>query len=906
MEKHKHESSCLLTDKGKAWKFFAGIKLSSLQPNVVSEDFFDEPAKPDVTVKEEPEVYTVSAAMLCSLCDIKFEMREQQKEHYRVDWHRFNLKRRMMGLKTLSEDAFAQLGDDISSISGSGDSSSEDDVDMSPVSHHHSNHTLGTSSSLMMASSHLSRNDSDDDEDEDDANSEKKSSANGRRHPRIYFENEDGQVVSIYRCIVHGKRDSPSSHSELISRGLGLLSNRKWAIMMTGGGHFAAAVYDGCDVVVHKTFHRYTVRAKRGTVQSVRDSKGNAPKSLGASLRRYNEAALNQEVQDLLASWKTHLDACHRIFLRVPTYNKAMFFGGKNPALEKRDLRVVTIPFATRRATFKELQRVWEQLATIKCHGSKADVEKRFSSPDKKAEWKKASKGPKGQADPAEDAETMETILVSLEKNSLSDQNNLGISEGLEKDEEENDEEKDVEFILEDATSTTDHLRGHEVSQPKPQRRKKKKKQLSKQHNEDVEETSLTSDLFTICRTGNMDKLNQVLNKIREKYLSRPGPPNQDNGNSGNDDSTQTTPWESDASSPKDDGVSSSLPAPSEQGQESHDIGETGSCSDNQQSLKSEMCSRTGEESGEFNTNTECDSSSLRTNSAQCNSQCNTESKSASKTCEGHTPLREEPDTGDSSHQCSETEEGSKDKAEDSEGNYNQQHQPDEAAQDLGVECRGEEPQKSTEGHDTSRSCKKFYKFLNKQLDNLGYTFLHVAAEDGQTDVMYHLMEAGADPGVKNKKGKPPYGCSLDKKTRDTFRKFRASYPDRYDYERAQIPAPLSEDQEREKAAKQSERKKNKRKAKREREKEDKKEQEAQRKEEEKQQWYAALSDREKRALAAEKRFAMQTTSTSELQRCWSCGSSLTGKVPFSYMDFKFCSMPCLKRHKRQAGRPAS
>ena len=46
------------------------------------------------------------------------------------------------------------------------------------------------------------------------------------------------------------------------------------------------------EAVVHKTFHRYVVRAKRGTVQSVRDGQGSAPKSGGATLRRYNEAAL--------------------------------------------------------------------------------------------------------------------------------------------------------------------------------------------------------------------------------------------------------------------------------------------------------------------------------------------------------------------------------------------------------------------------------------------------------------------------------------------------------------------------------------------------------------------------------------------------------------------------------------
>jgi len=50
-------------------------------------------------------------------------------------------------------------------------------------------------------------------------------------------------------------------------------------------------------VVEHKTFHRYVIRAKRGTVQSSRDNKGQAPKSGGATLRRYNEAALAKVFQ---------------------------------------------------------------------------------------------------------------------------------------------------------------------------------------------------------------------------------------------------------------------------------------------------------------------------------------------------------------------------------------------------------------------------------------------------------------------------------------------------------------------------------------------------------------------------------------------------------------------------------
>jgi hypothetical protein len=56
------------------------------------------------------------------------------------------------------------------------------------------------------------------------------------------------------------------------------------------------SLVSGPEVLVHKTFHCYTVRARQGGTQSSRDGRsgGSHPKSAGASLRRYNEAALIQ------------------------------------------------------------------------------------------------------------------------------------------------------------------------------------------------------------------------------------------------------------------------------------------------------------------------------------------------------------------------------------------------------------------------------------------------------------------------------------------------------------------------------------------------------------------------------------------------------------------------------------
>lgn len=76
---------------------------------------------------------------------------------------------------------------------------------------------------------------------------------------------------------------------------LALLFYHMLLFSILGGGHFAAAIFYSGNVVVHKTFHSYTVRAKQGRTQSSRDNKCRShPKSAGASLRRYNEQSLTQ------------------------------------------------------------------------------------------------------------------------------------------------------------------------------------------------------------------------------------------------------------------------------------------------------------------------------------------------------------------------------------------------------------------------------------------------------------------------------------------------------------------------------------------------------------------------------------------------------------------------------------
>ena len=128
-------------------------------------------------------------------------------------------------------------------------------------------------------------------------------------------------------------------------------------------------------------------------------------------------------------------------------------------------------------------------------------------------------------------------------------------------------------------------------------------------------------------------------------------------------------------------------------------------------------------------------------------------------------------------------------------------------------------------------------------------------------------------------------------------------HPDKFDYKTAQIPAPLSKELEEEKQKKQNEKKRAQRQAKREKEKLVKAEEKQKKAEGEEKERFLNLSDREKRALAAERRLLGSDSlgvNSLHRQRCFSCGLDITGKTPFQYSENKFCSVGCVKKHRQQ------
>ncbi|XP_047457335.1 ankyrin repeat and zinc finger domain-containing protein 1 [Mugil cephalus] len=672
-------------------------------------------------------VRDVSDKMFCSACKWSFINREEQREHYKLDWHRFNLRQKMVGLPPLTAEEFEKKtrAGDLSSISGSDSDSEDEDSDSD---------SRGTSSNATGT---------------DNENSVDTRLINGRLHSKVFFQNTEGEYLSVYRCVLQRKSD------EVLDAGSSLKAISKktvWVILMTGGGHFAGAVFEGKEVLQHKTFHRYTVRAKRGTAQGLRDSqnRSHTPKSAGAALRRHNEAALVKDIQDLLITWAEYLKEASAIFVRAPSYNKTIFYGGRAAPLDKKDPRVRTLPFATRRATFREVQRVHDLLSTVHVYGKDTDMSA-VISPSKKA-WKNTVKP---------------TAKINTDQREAEKEENHDSS-----DEEEGGE---IQLEMVEMTLGTLDLREFEICPSRHKRRRRKKKEEAKIQNEgtglsNAEANSQDEDLPEAVPAEDASQETQSKNKRKRKAQSK---------------------------------------------KQLEDI---------------------VDESGEYG-------------------------------------LRDALFTA-----CK-------------VGDVDALHKL--------LQLPGETVESQVQPESNPFDVSSPLSLLNKPIDSSGFTLLHVATAAAQKAVVRLLLDAGADPACRDNKGQTPYIVASDKDTRNVFRKYMGENPDKYDYSKAQVPGPLTAELE----SKKVEKKKAQKAQRRQREKEQKEQMMKQEMEAEEKKKFASLTDREKRALAAEKRLAQQVAATgvgvSNIKRCWMCGESLLGKIPFQYLEYSFCTPQCVQAHRK-------
>ena len=333
----------------------------------------------------------ISTATNCSLCKVSYGNVEEQREHVRSDHHRYNLKARLRGNKALTEEEFNKaIGELDESISGSS-SESESDEEDEDESHTNPDSMLTT---LLKKQAKISAS--------PDVNRVLGGKKQGSgKPPLLWFTSpllEKNTYLGIYRGLFTAvEQDEPDHLVESLrkkqapgrirnsgktSNPAGMADGPQIFLCMIGGGHFAAMVVAlspeihkkaGLEerqarVLAHKTFHRYTTRRRQGGAQSASDASKGAAHSAGSSLRRYNEAALETEIRQLLRDWKGMIDESQLLFVRATgTTNRRILFGAhEGQALKQSDPRLRGFPFSTRRATQSELMRAFTELTRIK------------------------------------------------------------------------------------------------------------------------------------------------------------------------------------------------------------------------------------------------------------------------------------------------------------------------------------------------------------------------------------------------------------------------------------------------------------------------------------------------------------------------------------------------------------
>ncbi|KAJ7460616.1 hypothetical protein FB451DRAFT_1405169 [Mycena latifolia] len=302
----------------------------------------------------------------CNICNgATFIDVEEQRVHFRSDWHRYNVKTRLNGGQSVSELEFSKLIDGLEdSISGSASEDSDSDDSDDAV------HMLVSKATRKARSQSPSQD-----------------RASTPQTALAWFHSPPATQLGVYKAVFNSGVHQSDYLSELKDMQSG---GRTWAMFMVAGGHFAGAIVrvsrgidDGdednsqrkkkpkkpkldTEVLKHKTFHRYTTRRKQGGSQGLNDNaKGNA-KSAGAQLRRYGEQALRDDIRNLIQEWAEEIDACERIWIRASGTNRKIFVDYEGSAIAKGDGRLRTFPFPTRRPTQSELSRCLLELTRAK------------------------------------------------------------------------------------------------------------------------------------------------------------------------------------------------------------------------------------------------------------------------------------------------------------------------------------------------------------------------------------------------------------------------------------------------------------------------------------------------------------------------------------------------------------
>lgn len=331
-------------------------------------------AEDNTKLDTRPTTADLTRGMTCSTCRIVFDHRDEQLAHYKTEFHRNNLIRKMKGESPLSQEQFRSMsgsrneGDlneepaPVSSESDDSEKEAQEEIEVDA-----SDHQMESLKQVYY-----------------DLNGQVSKSYNPKHGPMFHFTPSplNGWTLSFSSALF--TTDSPFADSRRWFDADGQLWNRCYqqitnlrkrpmiAVFILRSGRFAGAIFDHSNgvtkTIAHKVFRRYTVRAKAGGGQSSYDNKGGKARSMGAQLRRYGEKALEEDVQKLITLWQDYLENCGLILVATTKTMRPLLFEKSDDAsshvamLKKEDSRVVSVPFAVDKPTLETAEGIYQKV----------------------------------------------------------------------------------------------------------------------------------------------------------------------------------------------------------------------------------------------------------------------------------------------------------------------------------------------------------------------------------------------------------------------------------------------------------------------------------------------------------------------------------------------------------------
>jgi hypothetical protein len=267
----------------------------------------------------------------CKFCpDAGFHEAEEFREHHRSDWHNHNLSANLKKKPLLTEGDYAEFQKALAACQSDSDEYEESGGESVDA----------------------------DAEDTEEVKIDSK----------IKFQLKE-QVYSLHRTLLFDSKQDYKSGTvtlQLVKDFISRTSTSKWAFFLIRSGRVYAAIFDlslpCAELILHKSFKRYTERRKQGGSQMLRDKSGKVAKSAGSQLRRANEVELLKDVERLMESWRKELEECQLIFWNRNFFSQIAMFQAEK-IIAKSDLRLRTLPFSISKPCIEEAIRSFKFLS---------------------------------------------------------------------------------------------------------------------------------------------------------------------------------------------------------------------------------------------------------------------------------------------------------------------------------------------------------------------------------------------------------------------------------------------------------------------------------------------------------------------------------------------------------------